>query len=382
MTTKNKFDNQCITYGQMNMIFNSRIFWRRFTTWIRVYIISRYAGIGTGEEAFNRLYTEISGIGSMLQIMFERESSNRLSQLFNQFTYALRDLITTQLLNNRDAMNQNIERLYKAAEDIAKYIASINPYLSETEWKSLMETYVDYTIEQANSFITGDFSGDIELFKRLTALTNTMGDVFAQGFYDYITAGLQVTPLNNQQCITYEQMNQIYNARMFWFELTTWVRAYMQSRYRGIGNEGEVRARLNQVPVEYVDTLKQIFGEKAEPYLQILNTYIDLIDALISAQKEGNSGEVNRITQLLYENASQSATFIASLNPAYWDQNEWARRLYNNLRTTIDESTTFLEGDYARNLDIFSTLIDQAESISGYFARGAFNYINSQKQAM
>jgi len=381
MSARNNFNEQCITYSQMNMIFNSRIFWRRLTTWIRAYIISRFMGIGTGEEAFKRLNAEISGIGNMLQITFERENSNRLSQLLNQFTYALQDLITSAIQRNNDAINQNVKRLYKTADDIAEFLPSINPYLIQTEWKDMMEKFVSYIIEEINSIITGDSLKDIEFFDSLTDLTNKMGDIFAQGFYDYITSGLQIAnnipPQSNQQCITYEQMNQIYSIRMFWFELFTWLRAYMLSRYRGLGNADEMKARLEQVLIEYVNALKQIFGEKVEPYLQILNNYIDLINALITAQKEGNTNEIYRITQLLYQNADQRAAFITSLNP-YWDQSEWTRRLYNNLRITVDESTTFLSGDYSRNLDIFDTLLDLAENTSGYFARGLFNYISSQ----
>jgi hypothetical protein len=193
MVINYKFNEQCITYGQMNMIFNSRIFWRRFTAWIRVYIISRYVGIGTVEEAFGRLYIETSGVGNILQIIFERENSNQMSRLLNQLIFALRDLIAAQLQGDGEAMDQNVNRLYKGAADIAAFLASINPYVSETEWRSMLETYIQYTIQEANSFITGNYSQDIELFRRLTELTNKMGDLLAQAVYDFITDGSQNT---------------------------------------------------------------------------------------------------------------------------------------------------------------------------------------------
>lgn len=380
MAVKNKFNRQCITYSQISMIFNSRIFWRRFTTWIRVYIISRYTGIGTEEEAFGRLYIETSGVGDMLQIIFERENSRRVSQLLNLIIFTLRDLISSQLSGNSEAMSQNVTRLSRTAEELAAFLAGINPYLNREEWENTMKTYIQNTIEEANSFAAGNYRQDIETFGRLTELSNQLGDLFAQALYDYVTSGSQDanSPAqgSDRQCVAFEQMNQIYGIRMFWFEMTTWVRAYMISRYRGIGNVDAVKARLEQVPVEYVGTLRQIFGDRVDPYLELLTNYIDLIDALITAQIENNTDEINRITRLLYQNADQRAAFISSLNP-YWDQNEWRRRLYNNLRSTIDESTTLLTGDYARNLDIFSTLLDQGESSSGYFARGLFRYMIS-----
>lgn len=374
MITRINFYKQCITYSQMNMISNSRLFWRRFTTWIRVYIISRYVGIGTEEEAFSRLYFETLGIGNLVQIIFERENANLISQQFNQFTFVLRDLITAQFQENPEAMNQNVDRLYKSAADFASLLTSINPYINETEWQTMLEAYVQDTIEEANSFITGNYSNDIQLFRRLTKLTNRMGDSFAQALNDYITSGYDLSPQSDVQCITYEQMNQIYDIRMFLFELVIWTRAYMLSRYRGIGDADEVKARLDQVPVEYVNVLQQFFGRNLEPYLQQLNTYIRFIDNLITAQIEGNVDEVNRITQLLYQNADQRASFLASLNP-YWDENEWRTRLYNHLHNTINESTTFLTGDDTRNLDIFRTLLDQAENASGFIAQGLFNYL-------
>ncbi len=378
MVQKFNFNEQCITYSQMNMISNARLFWRRYTTWIRVYLISRYLGLGTEEEAFDRMYFETSGIGNFLQILFELQSSNEISQQLSQITISLRDLVTAQFQGDTEAMNQSVDRLYQNAENFAVLLSTINPYINEAEWKNMMNLYIQYTIQQANSFVTGNYSEDIELFRRLTELTDRMGEIFAESIYNYINSGAQVIPLDDQQCVTLEQMNQIYIIRMFWFELVTWTRAYMLSRYLKIGNENEIMARLRQVPEEYVGTLRQIFGEGIEPSLQLINEYIDLIDALITAQIENDTEEIDRIVQLLYQNADQRAAVVASINP-YWDQNEWENRLRNHVSYTIDESVTLQTGDYARNLDVFRALLDQAESASGYYARGIFRYITSQQ---
>lgn len=173
-------------------------------------------------------------------------------------------------------------------------------------------------------------------------------------------------------------MDDVYEIRMFWYELVFWVRNYMLSRYREIGNVDEVYARLKEVPVQYVTRLKDIFGEQIkESYIELFNTFIDLLDAFITAQMEGNNDKVAEITMQLYQNANDRAAFIASINP-FWDEEVWKNRLYNNIRSTIEESTTFLTEDYPRNIDIFNRLLDQAESTSTYFAQGLFRFINNQ----
>ncbi|HVI42798.1 MAG TPA: hypothetical protein VM577_19500, partial [Anaerovoracaceae bacterium] len=276
------------------------------------------------------------------------------------------------------------DRLYQNVEERAAFLEAINPYWSAAESRNFFGTYIQYVIEGANALSSGDYTKDIEIYDRLTAHTNKMGDVFAQGLYDYITSGPQNTgnlpPQEGQQCITYDQMNAIYNIRMFWFELATWTINYMFSRYTGIGDPQEVFARLKKVPADYPNILTQVFGEQiAADSLQTINTYFDLIDALITARMEGNIDEMNRITQLLYQNADKQAALVSSANP-FWDQEEWRSRLYNNIRSTIEESTSVLSGDYARTIDIFSRILDQSESTGNYFAQGLFNYINYSQQ--
>ena len=168
---------------------------------------------------------------------------------------------------------------------------------------------------------------------------------------------------------------------MVWFDLSTWTRNFMLSKYKGIGDVNDVFNRLQQVPNEFINSLQTVFGDNPglKNYQVQLNAYIDLIDSLTTAQMEGNTDEVNRIVKLLYENVNDRAASFASLAPSLFNENELQTRLQDFVRSTIDESTTFLTGDYARNLDIYDTLLDQAESLSGYIAQGLIKYMNSQR---
>lgn len=376
---KSNFNEQCITLSQIRLITNMRIFWRRLTIWTRIYIISRYLGIGTAEVAFERLYLENLDFGDMLRIHFSRSVSDMYSQLLNQFSIGLRELITALLQEDINTARQILDQLLQNADQRAAFLASINPYFDEAEWRNLLVTYLQDTVQEANLFAAQDYRMDIEYFDRLMDLSNTMGDVFAQSLYDYITSGALNTdslPPEGQMCVTYEEMNLIYDIRMFWFDLVNWVRALMLSKYIDVGNEDEVYARLQQVMDDFIRNLRQFFGETPGlNTLQLdLNAYIGLIDSLITAQIAGNTEEIDRITRLLYQNADDMAASISSINP-FWDQDEWRTILNNLLRSTLDESTTFLTEDYARNLDIFSSLMYQAESASDTFAEGLLSYL-------
>ena len=376
---KNNFDPQCITYSQMNLIFNARIAFRRLITWVRAYQISRYIGIGTQEELFCRLYHEVNNFIDMIQVIFGRDISRQNAGYLIQYTIILRDLITAHLEGNTEAINYNLNRFYQNIDENAAFLASINPYWNEEEWRQLLTQLLQYTIAEANAFASQNYEEDIRIYDLRTELSNTMGDMFAEGLYNYLTSGQQSLPQPDEQCFTVDQMNGIYDIRMFWFDLATWVRSFMLSRFTGVGDTGEVLARLRQVPKDYVNNLRLFFGDQPaiDDLDRELTTFIDLLDELITAQMEGNTEEIGRITQLLYQNAYERAASVSQLSP-YWEESEWSPRLVRNLQDTLNESTTFLTSEYARNLDIFSTLLDLAESTSGYFAQGIINYLRDQ----
>ncbi|MDD4565160.1 MAG: hypothetical protein PHE79_06750 [Eubacteriales bacterium] len=382
MIMKKSFDPQCITFSQMDLIFNTRTYYRRLTTWISEYMISRYHGDETTADLFSRLYFESLNVGKMQEIILGREISEQYSQYLSQYVITLNNLISAQLDGDMEAINIYVEQLYEIIAQEAAFLDNINPYWDYFEYYNLFAAYTQYIIEMANAIAAGDFSKIITLYDLLGDINNIMGDILAQGLYQYITAGVDVDYSTREdiQCISYDQMNTIYKIRIFWFELVTWVRNYMLSRYLGLGNTEVVLERLRQVPVDYVNELREIFGDQvSDDYLDLFNTYIDLIVAFIDAQIEGNIEEINRITQLFYENEYQRAAFLAAINP-FWDEQELRNRLRNLLQATIDESTTFLAGDYARNIDIFSRLLDQAESMSYYLAQGLFDYISYTHQ--
>jgi hypothetical protein len=381
---KSDFNPQCITYSQMNLIFNVRIAWRRLTTWVRAYIISRYAEIGTEEELFRRLYLEVLEFSDMIQPIFGRENAQKNSIYLNKFTLLLRDLISAQLSGNSQEVQKAVDSMFQNVNDTSAFLASINPFWNQTEWKEMLDIYLRDTIQEANYYATGNYKKDIETFDQITLLTNTMGDVFARGLYDYLTSGKGdsgAAPAGIAPgCITWEQMNEIYQIRMFWFELITWVRAFMLSRFYGLGDENEVFVRLKQVSADYVNALKRFFGDipATDELQRELDAYVSLLDSMITAQLAGKTDDIGSITKLLYQNAAERAASVSKLNPN-WSAAEWRSRLFHYTRATIDESTSFLTKDYARNLDIFSTLLDQAESTSGYFALGLNKYLENHR---
>lgn len=374
----------CVSFEQMKIIFTSRIFWRQLAIRMREYLNSRYLGIGNAEAVFNQLLNTPTEFSGMLKLLFGEDVSEKYNQLLTQYLMIIRDLITAQIDGNHEAINQNVKSLYQNGDIRAASLAPLNPLWNEAEWKNMIATFNNLTIEEANSIASGDYGRNIELYDNLTVQTNIIGDYFAHGLYHYLT---DTTPGFNQpfttgECISFDQMTILYYIKIFWLEMTTWTRAYIISRAINSDYANKAYEKLRQVPIQYGNLMKTFFNEEmVDQDLQLIYKHIDLINNLITALMNNNQEGVNRTVQFLYQNFDERAALLAQMNPNL-DQNQWRAILYNYLRSTIDEITTFLTGDYERNIDIYQRLIDQTEQMSNTFMESLFKYITVNQPSL
>ncbi|HYE69853.1 MAG TPA: hypothetical protein VEA58_14655 [Anaerovoracaceae bacterium] len=374
----------CVSFEQMKIIFTSRIFWRQLAIRMREYLNSRYLGIGNAEDIFIQLLNAPTEFSGMLKLLFGEDVSEKYNQLLTQYIMIIRELITAQLDGNREAINQNVKSLYQNGDIRAASLAPLNPIWNEAEWKKMIATFNNLTIEEANSIASGDYGRNIELYDNLTVQTNIMGDYFAHGLYHYLTdttPGFD-QPLTTGECISFDQMTILYYIKIFWLEMTTWTRAYIISRVINSDYANKAYEKLRQVPIQYGNLMKTIFNEEmVDQNLQLIYKHINLINNLITALVNNNQEGVNSAVQFLFQNSDERAALLAQMNPNL-DQNQWSAILHNFLRSTIDEITSFLNGDYERNIEVYQHLIDQTEQISNTFTESLFKYITVNQSSL
>lgn len=176
--------------------------------------------------------------------------------------------------------------------------------------------------------------------------------------------------------ITSGQLNLIFRSRIIWRDLATWIRAYLVSIYAGFGNQDAVMQRLNRIPIEFGNIFKIVFGDQiTEKYTNLISDSIKTLESLITAQINGDANAVNEYTKQLYENADQRAALLSKINP-FWQESEWKNLLYEFIRLTIEESTTFLNKEYTRNIAVFDSILSHTSIMGDYYSQGLLNYLN------
>lgn len=249
----------------------------------------------------------------------------------------------------------------------------------------MLVTHAQNEIEEINQYISQDYTRIIEIYDNLIQHSDQMADYFSKGIIDLLTTTPESSlaewreVFKNQDrnnCITYDQLNNILHLAMFWVELFEWFRSYVISRTANRGNEGALYEKIMQVIVEFGDHLKTLIDEKeADEFTLLIQEYISLLAQLLEARLSNNTAEADRIYQLIINNLNQRAEHLSTVFPNL-SETAWRNQLYKMNTNLINMGTALLTGDLVTNIQIFDALINQAEELGFYFIESLFDLFN------
>lgn len=184
----NRQQENCIPYWQMNIIFHTTSLWTNMTIWTRAYVFSAAAGSVNQEVVFRRLYRIPSDFADTFQLIFGSDSAARYSNLLSNQVTTLRDIINAQISGDANEVNENTLSLYQNANKRAAFLAQINPYWQEDQWRNLIYNYLGLTLEESTRILARDYANAINIFDSLMSSASKIGDYFSQGLFNYLSA--------------------------------------------------------------------------------------------------------------------------------------------------------------------------------------------------
>ncbi|QAT43454.1 hypothetical protein [Aminipila luticellarii] len=171
------------------------------------------------------------------------------------------------------------------------------------------------------------------------------------------------------------QMTLVFESRMLWRDLVTWLQAYLASVFAGFGNQDSIEVKLKEVATKFGNVLSTVFGgEVGEQYITLINNWINTFKLLVDAQMNDDVNTVNEYTNQLYENINQISVLLSAVNP-FWTESEWKALLYRFNEMMIEQLSAYLYKEYTRNIESFDRILNLTSIIGNYYSRGLLNYL-------
>lgn len=179
---------ETISVGQHNMVKDMRLMMAEISYLTRFYMFSRIVNLYETDYISQRLYELPAILNRKTETILGTKNSEGLLSLLSVYTIRLESVINS-IMNEDEAMTEaSMNALYQYANQIAEYLASINPYWTKSKWKELLYTYNNYLIDEACAIQRKEYDESLFIFEDLLKSALAIADYFAQGLNQYFLA--------------------------------------------------------------------------------------------------------------------------------------------------------------------------------------------------
>jgi hypothetical protein len=158
-----------------------RQLWQEHVMWTRSFIISTAANLGDLPYVTERLLRNPGDFTAVLEQFYGPENAQRFQQLFTDHLTLAAQLVNDSKAGNTAAADSARQKWYANADEIAAFLASLNPYWNQQEWQTMLYDHLAITEQEAGLRLSGRYAEDVALYDEIEAQALEMVDYMTQG---------------------------------------------------------------------------------------------------------------------------------------------------------------------------------------------------------
>ena len=141
-----------------------------------MFIISKAADLDDLEPVGKRLLQNPKDFAKLLTPIYGIKVAGRFEELFTQHLTIAADLLDAAKKGEVSKADAIRNRWYKNADEIAGFLASVNPCWDKARWKDMLYSHLETTEEEALLRFQGDYTADINMFDLIENEAYKMAD--------------------------------------------------------------------------------------------------------------------------------------------------------------------------------------------------------------
>ena len=169
------------TRQEVDLMNELRRLWEDHITWTRMTIISMVENLADVDLVTKRLLQNPTDFATLLRALYGDEIASKFEELFTSHLTIAAELVKAAMSNDKTAVSDAERRWYANADEIATFLASINPYWSEKMWKEMMYEHLALTKAEAVDRINKYYAADILVFDKIHTQAVKMADIMSEG---------------------------------------------------------------------------------------------------------------------------------------------------------------------------------------------------------
>lgn len=155
--------------------------WSRHVYWTRFFIISTAEKLPDLEYVTNRLLENPCDFAQVLKIFYGTKRAGEFKNLLTEHLKIGGDLVNADKDMDTAKADDLRRKWYENADEIAAFLAGINPCWSECKWRDMMYSHLSMTEKEAALRLKKQYPKDIKMFGMIENEALEMGSYMACG---------------------------------------------------------------------------------------------------------------------------------------------------------------------------------------------------------
>lgn len=160
-----------------------RMVWEQHAAWTRMTIISIAEGLADEELTTQRLLRNPADVAAIFRPLYGDDVARRLNDLLTEHLVLAAQLVQQSKAGDTAAAAETERRWYANGEEIATFLAQINPFLSEESQRRMWREHLDLVKAQAVARLNREYASDIAFYDEGEQLLLRMADELAEGLF-------------------------------------------------------------------------------------------------------------------------------------------------------------------------------------------------------
>jgi hypothetical protein len=166
---------------QLQLSNKIRRLWIEHVLWTRFFILSTAFSLPDLPFVTERLLQNPVDFARVLKPFYGEQTAMQFKRLFTDHLLIAAQLVNAAKEGDTAEVDEQRRRWYANAEDIARSLASINPFWSECEWRDLLFDHLRMTEDEAVFVLTSQYEKGIKEYDDIQAEALRMADVMTCG---------------------------------------------------------------------------------------------------------------------------------------------------------------------------------------------------------
>lgn len=159
-----------------------RKLWEDHITWTRLVIIGTFEDLPDLEPTVQRLLQNQVDIGDAIKPFYGEAAGEQLTALLTDHILIAAEILHAAKNGDTAALEDAVARWYANADDIAEFLHAANPkHWPLEEMKSMLREHLDLTLEEAVTYLNGDYEASIAAYDEIHLQALEMADMLSDG---------------------------------------------------------------------------------------------------------------------------------------------------------------------------------------------------------